>query len=317
MRIRHSLKALHRDDGLPGRVDVVEVGPRDGLQNEKTLVPASDKVAFIRALAACGFPDIEVTSFVSPKWVPQLADAAEVLTALGEPPRGVCYSTLVPNLAGMERAIQAGVRRVAVFTAASETFNQKNINASIAESLERFKPVMKMARSASVSVRGYLSTAFVCPYEGPVTPSAAARVVRQLFELGVDEVSIGDTIGAAVPRQVHELLDELADDLSADRLAMHFHDTRGTALTNVMASLERGITIFDASAGGLGGCPFAPGATGNLATEDLVYFLDGMGIETGVDLRRVRAASNALRAAAAVKQPSRVLEAMNATEHDG
>ncbi|MDZ4806001.1 MAG: hydroxymethylglutaryl-CoA lyase [Candidatus Eisenbacteria bacterium] len=317
MRIRHSLKALHRDDGLPGRVDIVEVGPRDGLQNEKTLVSASDKVAFIQALAACGFPDIEVTSFVSPKWVPQLADAAEVLTGLGEPPRGVCYSTLVPNLAGMERAIQSGVRRVAVFTAASETFNQKNINASIAESLERFKPVMEMARSANVSVRGYLSTAFVCPYEGPVNPSAAARVVRQLFELGVDEVSIGDTIGAAVPRQVHGLLDELAEDMSADRLAMHFHDTRGTALTNVMAALERGITIFDASAGGLGGCPFAPGATGNLATEDLVYFLDGMGIETGVDLRKVCAASNALRAAAAVKQPSRVLEAMNATERDG
>ncbi|TPW12738.1 MAG: hydroxymethylglutaryl-CoA lyase, partial [bacterium] len=298
MRIRHSLKALHRDDGLPGQVDIVEVGPRDGLQNEKTVVPAADKVAFIRALAAAGFPEIEVTSFVSPKWVPQLADAGEVLEALGQPPHGVGYSALVPNVAGMERALAAGLLRVAVFTAASETFNRKNINASIAESLERFQPVMEMARSAGVSVRGYLSTAFVCPYEGPVDPAAAAGIVVRLFELGVDEVSIGDTIGAAVPRQVHDLLDELAEDVSADQLAMHFHDTRGTALANVMASLERGITIFDASAGGLGGCPFAPGATGNLATEDLVYFLNGMGIDSGVDLQRVRAASNALRAAA-------------------
>lgn len=317
MRIRHSLKASPRSDGLPARVDIVEVGPRDGLQNEKTLVPAIDKVAFIRALAASGFSEIEVTSFVSPKWVPQLADAAEVMAALGEPPHGVCYSALVPNLAGMERAIAAGVRRVAVFTAASETFNQKNINASIAESLQRFRPVMEMAREAGISVRGYLSTAFVCPYEGEVSPVAAARVVRQLLALGVDEVSIGDTIGAAVPRQVHALLDQLAVDVPFNQLAMHFHDTRGTALTNVLASLERGITIFDASAGGLGGCPFAPGATGNLATEDLVYFLDGMGIETGVDLHQVRVASNALRAAAAVKQPSRVLEALNAIERDG
>jgi hydroxymethylglutaryl-CoA lyase len=313
MRHRPSHTTHPRDDGLPGRVDIVEVGPRDGLQNEKTLVPAAAKVAFVTALAGCGFPEIEVTSFVSPKWVPQLADAAEVLAALGPPPGNVVYSALVPNEAGMERALAAGVKRVAVFTAASETFNRKNTNASIQESIERFRPVMAMAAEAGVSVRGYLSTAFVCPYEGAIAPAAAGNVVRQLFDLGVDEVSIGDTIGAASPRQVHELLDDLADDIDPAHLAMHFHDTRGTALTNVLASLERGITIFDASAGGLGGCPFAPGATGNLATEDLLYFLDRMGIETGVDLERVRRASNELRAAVAgIRQPSRVLEALNA-----
>jgi len=316
MRNRPSHSAHPRDDGLPGRVDIVEVGPRDGLQNEKTLVPAAAKAAFVRALATCGFPEIEVTSFVSPKWVPQLADAAEVLSALGAPPTNVIYSALVPNEAGMERALAAGIRRVAVFTAASESFNRKNTNASIAESIERFRPVMAMATAAGVSVRGYLSTAFVCPYEGDITPSAAGNVVRQLFDLGVDEVSIGDTIGAASPRQVHELLDELADDIDPAHLAMHFHDTRGTALTNVLASLERGISIFDASAGGLGGCPFAPGATGNLATEDLVYFLERMGIDSGIDLARLRAASNGLKAAAEVKQPSRVLEALNATERN-
>jgi hydroxymethylglutaryl-CoA lyase len=317
MRHRPGLTEHPRDDGLPGRVDIVEVGPRDGLQNEKTLVPAAAKVAFVKALAVCGFPEIEVTSFVSPKWVPQMADAAEVLAGLVAAPAGVVYSALVPNEAGMERALAAGVQRVAVFTAASETFSRKNTNASIAESLERFKPVIAMAAASNVSVRGYLSTAFVCPYEGAVTPAAAGAVVRKLFELGVDEVSIGDTIGAAAPRQVHDLLDELADDIDPAHLAMHFHDTRGTALTNVLASLERGISIFDASAGGLGGCPFAPGATGNLATEDLLYFLDRMGIATGVDLEKVRAASNALRAAAAVRQPSRVLEALNATSGDG
>ncbi|HEX7878922.1 MAG TPA: hydroxymethylglutaryl-CoA lyase [Candidatus Eisenbacteria bacterium] len=313
MRHRPSLSAEPREDGLPARVDIVEVGPRDGLQNEKTLVPTEAKAAFVRALAACGFPEIEVTSFVSPRWVPQMADASELLEAVGPPPSSVVYSALVPNEAGMERAIAAGVKRVAVFTAASETFSRRNINASIAESIERFKPVMAMAKSAGISVRGYLSTAFVCPYEGDIAPQAAGDVLRRLFELGVDEVSIGDTIGAASPLQVNDLLDELADDIDAGHLAMHFHDTRGTALSNVLTSLERGIWIFDSSAGGLGGCPFAPGATGNLATEDLVYFLNRMGIDTGVDLDAVRQASNALRAAATgVRQPSRVLEAMNA-----
>lgn len=313
MRLRRSLATLPGGAGLPPRVDIVEVGPRDGLQNEKGVVPTAAKVAFVTGLAGAGFPEIEVTSFVSAKWVPQLADAGELLAALS-PREGVVYSALVPNEKGMERAIACGVRRVAVFTAASETFNRKNINASIDESLERFVPVLALAAAAGVSVRGYVSTAFVCPYEGVVPPAAAARVIRRLLELGVDEVSIGDTIGAAVPTQVDALLDALAREAPPDRLALHLHDTRGTALANVLAALRRGITIFDSSAGGLGGCPYAPGATGNLATEDLVYFLNGMGIDTGVDLARVRAASNALHAAAGVTQPSRVLAALNATE---
>jgi hydroxymethylglutaryl-CoA lyase len=315
MRYRRSLHADKTAAGHPAAVDIVEVGPRDGLQNETTIVPAAAKIAFVNALADAGFPEIEVTSFVSPKWVPQLADAAEVLDAVGRR-HDVVYSALVPNEAGLDRALAAGVARVAVFTAASETFNRKNINASIDESFERFAPVLARAQAANVSVRGYVSTAFVCPYEGPIAPEAAAGVVRRLLDAGVDEVSIGDTIGAAVPTQVHALLDALAD-VPALNLALHLHDTRGTALANVLAGLERGISIYDASAGGLGGCPFAPGATGNLATEDLVYFLHGMGIRTGVNLDRVRAASNALRAAAAVKQPSRVLEAMNVQDRGG
>lgn len=316
MRPRRSLNGPNTAAGLPARVDIVEVGPRDGLQNEKVLVSTAAKIAFVAALADAGFPEIEVTSFVSPKWLPQLADAAEVLAAL--PPRAdVVYSALVPNEKGMERALACGVRRVAVFTAASETFNRKNVNATIDESLERFVPVLAMAAAAGISVRGYVSTAFVCPYEGPVTPATASRVIRRLLDLGVDEVSIGDTIGAAVPTQVDALLDALEADTPFDRLALHFHDTRGAALANVLAGLRRGITIYDGSAGGLGGCPYAPGATGNLATEELVYFLTAMGIDCHVDLARVRAASNALHAVAALQQPSRVLAALNATGSAG
>ncbi len=292
-------------------VRIVEVGPRDGLQNEAAIVPTDVKIAFVDALSGTGVSEVEVTSFVSPKWVPQLADASEVLAGIERAP-GVVYSALVPNEKGMDRALEADLERIAVFTAASETFNRKNINASIAESLERFRPVMKSAAAAGMTVRGYVSTAFVCPYEGAVAPEAAARVVKSLLDLGVDEVSIGDTIGAAVPTQIEALLDRLSAELEDNRLAMHFHDTRGTALANVLASLRRGVTVFDASAGGLGGCPYAPGATGNLATEDLVYFLSGMGIDCGVDLEAVRRASNALRGSVAVTQPSRVLAAVNA-----
>ena len=317
MRPRRSPGAPRRADGLPSVVDVVEVGPRDGLQNEKALVPIPVKIAFVEALAAAGYPEIEVTSFVSPKWVPQLADAAELLAGL-KPRPGVVYSGLVPNARGMRRALAAGMSRVAIFTAASETFNRKNINASIDESFERFATIMEMARPAGVKVRGYVSAAFVCPFDGPVRPEATAGVIARLFELGVEEVSIGDTIGAAVPTQVHALLDRLDGRIPFDRLAMHFHDTRGIALANVLASLQRGIAIFDASAGGLGGCPYAPGATGNLATEDLVYLLRGMGIDCGVDLEMVRRASRTLRQAAGVSQSSRVLATLNATaESDG
>jgi hydroxymethylglutaryl-CoA lyase len=294
---------------LPRAVTVVEVGPRDGLQNEAAAVPAPIKIAFVNALSETGLRQIEVTSFVSPSWVPQLSDAAEVMAGIDRRP-GVVYSALVPNEKGMERALTAGLTRVAVFAAASETFSQRNTNASIDESLERFKPVMRMAASTGVSVRGYVSTAFVCPYEGRIAPQAVARVTMTLLEMGVDEVSIGDTIGAAVPTHVEALLDELAGHAPVGRLAMHFHDTRGTALANVLASLRRGVSVFDASAGGLGGCPYAPGATGNLATEDLVYFLEGMDVETGVNLEKVARASDELRKATSVKQPSRVLAAM-------
>jgi hydroxymethylglutaryl-CoA lyase len=275
---------------LPKRVTVVEVGPRDGLQNEGTIIPTQAKVRFIDALCEAGLPVIEATSFVSPKSIPQLADADEVLRAIRRKP-GVRYPVLVPNERAFERALAAGAREVAVFTAASETFNQRNINATIAESIERFKPVVTLARQHALRVRGYVSTSFGCPYEGAVKPAAVNRVMARLLELGIDEISIGDTIGVATPSQVAELCDLLLQTIDAGRLALHFHDTRGTALANVVAGLQSGVAIFDSSAGGLGGCPFAPGAAGNLATEDLIYMLDGMGIETGVTLADVVRAS--------------------------
>ncbi len=281
---------------LPKRVTVVEVGPRDGLQNEKTIVPASLKVRFIDALSEAGLPVIEATSFVSPSSIPQLGDAEEVLRAITRRP-GVRYSVLVPNERGLERALAAGAEEIAVFTAASETFNKRNINATIAESLERFAPVVSRAKSAGVGVRAYISTAFGCPYEGLIKPEAVASVADRLLALGVDEISIGDTIGVATPNQVVELCELLLKRIDVGRLALHLHDTRGTALANVVAGLQVGIAIFDAAAGGLGGCPYAPGASGNLATEDLIYMLDGMGIETGVGLDKVVRASALLAAA--------------------
>lgn len=294
----------------PGRVVVYEVGPRDGLQNEATPVPAGAKVAFVEALASAGLPAVETTSFVSPKAVPQLADAAEVFARVARRP-GTRYPVLVPNIRGWEGALAAGAREIAVFTAASESFNRKNIACGIDESFARFRPVLDGARREGVAVRGYVSTAFVCPYEGTVSPEAAAGVVERLLGEGVFEVSIGDTIGAAVPTDVHRLLDELdRRRIAPARLALHFHDTRGTALANVMAGLERGIAVFDSSAGGLGGCPYAPGATGNLATEDLLFLLEGLGIETGVDLEAVRRASRALAPSLPGRLlPSRVLAA--------
>lgn len=278
---------------LPTRVTVVEVGPRDGLQNEKGVVSTVDKVRFIDLLSAAGFPVIEATSFVSPKAVPQLADAAEVMANIQRKP-GVRYTALVPNQKGMERALAAGVDEVAVFTGASETFVQHNINTSIAGSIESFRPVVEMAREAGKRVRGYISTAFGCPYEGHVAPSAVVRVADLLLDLGVAELSIGDTIGVATPNQVVEVTELLLGRVPVERLAMHFHDTRGTALANVLAALQLGISIFDSSTGGLGGCPYAPGASGNLATEDLLYLLHGLGIETGVSLDGVVEASRFL-----------------------
>ncbi|TMQ59205.1 MAG: hydroxymethylglutaryl-CoA lyase [Candidatus Eisenbacteria bacterium] len=275
------------------KVRVVEVGPRDGLQNEPKTVPTDLKVAFVDALSDAGYEEIEASAFVSPQWVPQLADAEEVFARIRRRETTV-YSALVPNERGLERALSAKVRKVAVFTAASETFNRKNVNASIQESIERFRPVVAGARREKLPVRGYVSTAFWCPYEGRIGAEAVVGVARQLLDLGVDEISIGDTIGKAVPGEVHVLLDLLLDHVDQDRLAMHFHDTYGNAIANVLASYERGIAVFDSSAGGVGGCPFAPGAAGNVATEDLIRALTRSGASLSPDLERVRAASDLL-----------------------
>ncbi len=266
----------------PARVTVVEVGPRDGLQNEAAIVPTAAKVRFIEMLAAAGLPVVEATSFVHPAAVPQLADADEVLPRIARRP-GVRYPVLVPNMRGMERAIAAGADAVAVFTAASEAFAQANIRMTIAESLEAFAPVLATARAAGMWTRGYVSTAFGCPYQGEVDPAAVADVAVALHELGCDQISVGDTIGVAEPDDVGRVLQPLLERLPAERLALHLHDTRGRAIDNAEAGLQLGITTFDASASGLGGCPFAPGAPGNLATETLVSWLHGLGIETGVD----------------------------------
>ncbi|HEX6817007.1 MAG TPA: hydroxymethylglutaryl-CoA lyase, partial [Ktedonobacterales bacterium] len=267
---------------------------------------------FIDLLSATGLPVIEATSFVSPKVIPQLADAAEVMAGI-QRRSGVRYPVLVPNIKGMERALAAGVAEVAVFTGASETFVQHNINTSIAGSIENFTPVVARAREAGVRVRGYISTAFGCPYEGAVAPAAVLDVAERLLALGVDELSIGDTIGVATPNQVVEVTQLLLTRVPVEKLAMHFHDTRGTALANVLAALEQEVAIFDSSTGGLGGCPYAPGASGNLATEDLLYMLRGMGIETGVDLDAVVEASRFLASVRGKAPASRYYAAATAS----
>jgi hydroxymethylglutaryl-CoA lyase len=267
-------------------VTLVEVGPRDGLQNERTQIPASSKIAFVDALSGSGLRRIEVTAFVSPTAVPQLADGDAVMRGIRRAP-GVRYSALVPNEKGLERALAAGVDEIAVFTAASESFNKRNINASIAESLARFAPVAAEAASRKIPVRGYVSTAFWCPFEGKIEPHAGVALARKLVDLGCFEVSIGDTIGKATPKEVRALASAL-DAQGILRLAAgHFHDTYGMAVANALAAFEAGISVFDGSAGGLGGCPFAPGATGNVATEDLVWLFQGMGVDCGVDLGRL------------------------------
>lgn len=271
-------------------VKVVEVGPRDGLQNEKVTIPTEARVEYITALADAGLKVIEAGAFVSPKWVPQMADTAEVYREIPKDP-GVEYPVLVPNMKGLERAIEAGVKSIAIFTAASETFNQRNINVSIDESFENYAPVAARARAEGMRVRGYVSTAFGCPYEGDIPPEKVLEVTARLLDLGCYEVSVGDTIGVGTPMQVQGVVGMLLQVIPARKLAMHFHDTRGTALANTLATLEMGIATFDASSGGLGGCPYAPGASGNLATEDLIYMLDRMAIETGVNLERLVAAS--------------------------
>jgi isopropylmalate/homocitrate/citramalate synthase len=279
---------LPRSSHLPASVRIVEVGPRDGLQNEKVLIPTEQKIQFIQMLAAAGLPVVEATSFVSPRAIPQLGDAGAVMAGLTRFP-ATEYPVLVPNIKGMERAIGAGVRSIAVFTAASESFTRHNINATIAESLANFQPVVRLAQQEGIPVRGYISTVFGCPYEGRVAPQKVLDVARALLEMGISELSLGDTIGVATPNQVAEIIELLLyqGNIPVDQLAVHFHDTRGTALANVLMALQLGISIVDASAGGLGGCPYAPGAAGNLATEDLLYMLHGMGIQTGVSLERV------------------------------
>ena len=268
---------------LPQRVRIVEVGPRDGLQNEKQIVSTDTKVELIARLGAAGLPAIEATSFVSPKWVPQMGDNAEVMARIARLP-GVNYPVLTPNLKGFEAALAAGAKEVAVFGAASESFSQKNINCSIAESLDRFVPVVEAARAAGVRVRGYVSSVLGCPYEGEVAPEAVAGVAATLFDMGCYEVSLGDTIGTGTPGKTRRMLDAVARRVPIDKLAGHYHDTYGQALVNIYASLQAGVATFDASVAGLGGCPYAAGASGTVATEDVVYMLDGLGVETGIRL---------------------------------
>ena len=271
---------------MNAKVRIVEMGPRDGLQNEKQSIPLATKLELIGRLADAGLREIEATSFVSPKWVPQMADHDALMRALVRRP-GVRYPVLTPNLQGFEAAVAAGADYVAVFAAASEAFSKKNINCSIAESIDRFLPVMAAARERGVAVRGYVSCVVACPYEGPVAPAKVAEVAQRLMDIGCEEVSLGDTIGVGTPATVLRMLEACARSVSIDKLAGHYHDTYGMAVANVFASYQFGLRCFDASVGGLGGCPYAKGATGNVATEDVVHLLHGIGADTGIDLDRL------------------------------
>ncbi len=295
----------------PTDVRIVEVGPRDGLQNEPGRVPLAAKVALIDALGAAGLPVIESGSFVSPKWVPQMADTAEVLAAISRRD-GVRYPVLVPNLKGLEAAMASGVEEIAVFAAASEAFSEKNINCSIAESLERFEPVVDAAQEAGIAVRGYVSCVLGCPYQGEVPIADVVRVSTALVAMGCYEVSLGDTIGVGTPDKAKLMAAAVADEIGLSRTALHFHDTYGQALANVLACLDLGVSTFDSSVAGLGGCPYAKGASGNLATEDLVYLLDGLGVQTGVDLAALAAAGRAITSALSRAPASKVAQALAA-----
>jgi hydroxymethylglutaryl-CoA lyase len=299
----------------PERVTVVEVGPRDGLQNETVPVGTADKIAFVDLLSRAGLPVIEVSAFVSPKWVPQLGDSAEVFAGISKRD-ATRYTALVPNLIGLERAHQSGVTEIAIFAAASETFSRKNINQGIDASLDTYRAVCARATELGVRVRGYVSTAFGCPFEGAVSPERVAEVAGALVNMGAFEVAVSDTIGIAHPAQVYDVVEAVSGRLTLGQIALHFHDTRGMALANVMAGLDAGIATFDASAGGLGGCPYAPGASGNLATEDLIYLLDGLGIHTGVSLPVVLAASAFIEARIERPLPARVYRASRAESAD-
>jgi len=294
---------------LPARVTICEVGPRDGLQNESGVLDAAVKVEFIHRLVAAGHRVVEATSFVHPKWVPQLADAQQVMAELDRQP-GVRYPVLVPNETGLARAIEAGAEEIAIFGSATETFATRNLNRTVAESIDMFAPVVASAKAEGLRVRGYLSMCFGDPWEGPVPPGQVIAVARRLFELGCDELSLGDTIGVATAGQVRALLAELAPSVPLNQIAVHFHDTYGQALANTLAALEAGVSIVDASAGGLGGCPYAESATGNLATEDLVWLLDGLGIETGLDLAALVRTSVWMAEQLGRPSPSRVVRAL-------
>ena len=304
----------------PKRVRLVEVGPRDGLQNEAQIVPAAIKIELIERLVDAGLPAIEVTSFVSPKWVPQMADNAEVLRAVLSSSRRrpeVSYPVLTPNLKGFDAAIEAGAQEVAIFGAASETFSQKNINCSIAESLKRFAAVVDAASALDVRVRGYVSCVVACPYEGPVDPQKAAWVARQLVDMGCYEVSLGDTIGAGTPASVRRMIEACATVVPIERLAGHYHDTYGMAIANIYASLQLGMAVFDSSIAGLGGCPYAPGASGNVATEDVVYLLDGLAIESGIAIDGLLAAGGFIASHLGRPPTSKVARALLARQCRG
>jgi hydroxymethylglutaryl-CoA lyase len=300
---------------VPDRVSIYEVSPRDGLQNESATVPLRGKLRLIDALVAAGLERIEITSFVSPKWIPQLADADELAEALlaspshRAPPPGVRFSALCPNARGLERAKKAGIDEIAVFMSASETHNKKNVNKTIEATIAAFEETIAPAREAGIRVRGYVSTVWGCPYEGDIDPARAIGIAKQLHEMGCYQVSLGDTIGSGTPRQTRDIMLRALGELPLDALAMHMHDTRGTALANIVVGLELGIRSFDASVGGMGGCPYAPGAAGNVATEDLVYMLHGMGVATGLDLERLVEAAKAAESIVGRALPGKVHQA--------
>jgi len=294
---------------MKSHVRIVEVGPRDGLQNEKAMVSTADKIELVDRLSATGLQSIEATSFVSPRWIPQLADAAEVFAGITRRP-GVHDPVLVPNEKGYERALEVGVEEIAVFTAASEAFNRKNINASIDESLARFAPVLDRARADGVKVRGYVSTVLGCPYQGEVPLADVVRVARELHAMGCYEISLGDTIGIGTPGKARAMLKAVASELPIDALAVHFHDTYGQALANILACLEEGVAVVDSAVSGAGGCPYAKGASGNVASEDVVYMLHGLGIDTGIDLNRLAETGRWLSARLGRETSSRVARAL-------
>ena len=293
---------------MPDRVRIFEVGPRDGLQNESRMVPTADKIALVDALSETGLPGIEITSFVSPKWIPQLADGAEVSRGIHRKP-GVSYSALVPNRKGLETALDAGMKEIAVFMSASETHNKKNINKTIAETLKAFEDTIPPALAAGAKVRAYVSTVYGCPYEGEVAPEAAVHLAKTLRDMGCYEISLGDTIGVGTPKQVARVLEKVLAAVPAENVAVHFHDTRGTALANILASLQMGISTVDSAIGGLGGCPYAPGASGNVATEDVVFMLSGMGVQTGVDMDKLIDAARMAATVVGHELPSKYLKA--------